>query len=110
MTFDEDYNKVKEIIQKAQEERGSIHKVKDLGFQEIKDLPKPPTIISQDIYSKKYDKKEILIILEYNDRCKTFMVRPDGIKVQLIAKEGDKGISKVDFRWVEKASQFERDE
>ena len=104
MSFEADLCEVEKIIKKAQEERESfISEVERLGFNEIKGIDKPITAISQFVYSKKYDNKEILIVLQHRDRCKTFVIRPDGVKIELIIKEEDKEISKKEFRWNEKA-------
>jgi len=112
MGFDEDYAKVKEILKKAQEEKLFTEGwVGDLGIVNISSKQNDNRIWGKlkIVYEKRYGDKKIKVIQEVRDRDKTFMPRPDGIKMELIIEEKDRELSKEEFGWIEKAQSWESD-
>lgn len=107
--IEKDVEQLKLIIEKGQKDRyAPIYEITHLGFseEEIKD----PFCIRKCRYSKKYVDGSIEIIYECRDRCKTFMIRPDGLKFHIIARRNDNDVLNQEYGWTEKPVGGERDD
>lgn len=112
VSIEDDLNRIKEIIAKCEEKNyPCLVGISELGFNKINnDSPYNPRVITSSEYIKKYSDGEIIIKEQSIDRCKTFVVRPDGVRVELIVKRNDNSEQKETFGWREKAHPGELDE
>ena len=103
MSAEEDYNMAKEFIIKAQSTRGVFDYKTELRKQGFS----KPSIPSIDLLKVtplpgSIDSNKIVQIRETSrDRCKTFMLRPDGIEVVLTLSDNEKEQLKEIFSWIE---------
>ncbi len=111
-SIESDLTKIKELIAESEENRDPIViGISDLGFiKKETDKSVDTRIITSSEYFKNYNNGEIIIKQQSIDRCKTFVVRPDGVRVELIIKIEGEPIKKENFGWREKAHPGEIDE
>ena len=106
-----DLKRIKEIIAECKEKRyPCLVRLSELGFTKVNIDSSDPRVITSSKYIKKYTNGDIIIEERSIDRSKTFIVRPDGVRVELIVKRNDNSEKKETFGWREKAHLGELDE
>lgn len=109
-----DLKRVKKIIKKNQEERSPfLIGLEELKFTKVEgDISESEKfyIIFRNRFLKKYGNDELRVEFEKFDRCKTFMVRHDGIRCKISIIKNGKIVSEQPFGWRVKAHLGEYDE
>ncbi len=109
--LEKQYEKVKEILESAVKNKEFPQaKLISEGFMKLKvhELKENhPWRFSKEIFIKIFGDKKVKIIYGVKNRDKTFMPRPDGVKITLSIEEKDKELSREDFGWIEDAGTGE---